>query len=116
MDISEKEKSSWAVETDNEFQVALSTILTEELKDEGFARELVNKIQNVRKSAGFEVMDRIQVDINTTPRLNQAIKSFEEYVKKETLAIKLSLSSNQGGYTEDWDINGEKATISVQRV
>lgn len=116
MEISEKEKECWVVETENEYQVALSTVLTEELKDEGFARELVNKIQNMRKSAGFEVMDRIQVDINTTPRLNRAIKSFEEYVKKETLAIKLSLSGNLAGHTEEWDINGEKATISVQRV
>ncbi len=116
MEISEKEKESWVVETENEYQVALSTVLTEELKDEGFARELVNKIQNMRKSAGFEVMDRIQVDINTTARLNRAIKSFEDYVKKETLTQKLSLSETKGELTEEWDINGEKATISVQRV
>ncbi len=116
MEISEKEKPSWVVETENEYQVALSTVLTEELKDEGFARELVNKIQNMRKSAGFEVMDRIWVDINTTPRLNRAIKSFEDYVKKETLTQKLSLSGIKGEHTEEWDINGEKATISVQRV
>jgi isoleucyl-tRNA synthetase len=116
VEISEREKQGWAVESENEYQVALSTTLTEELKDEGFARELVNKIQNMRKSAGFEVMDRIQVTIGTTSRLNLAIKSFEDYIKKETLAQKLSLKETKGEPSEEWDINGEKANISVQKV
>jgi isoleucyl-tRNA synthetase len=115
-EIFEREKQGWAVESENEYQVALSTVLTEELKDEGFARELVNKIQNMRKSAGFEVMDRIQVGIKTSPRLNQAIEAFEEYIKKETLAQMLSLSETRGDHVEEWDINGEKANISVQKV
>jgi isoleucyl-tRNA synthetase len=116
MEISEREKRGWTVESENEYQVALSTTLTEELKDEGFARELVNKIQNMRKSAGFEVMDRIQIGIKTSPRLNQAVKAFEEYIKKETLANKLSLSETMGDHVEEWDINGEKANISVKKV
>jgi isoleucyl-tRNA synthetase len=115
MEISEREKEGWTVESENEYQVALSTVLTEKLKDEGFARELVNKIQNMRKSAGFEVMDRIQVVINTSPRLNEAVKAFEDYIKKETLAQKLSLSETKGDQAEEWDINGEKANISVQK-
>jgi len=116
MEISEKEKEGWVVESENEFRVALSTVLTEELKDEGFARELVNKIQNMRKAAGFKVMDRINADIKATSRLNQAIKASEEYIKKETLALKLSLSGAKGEHIEEWDINGEKAVISIERV
>jgi isoleucyl-tRNA synthetase len=116
VEISEREKQGWAVESENDYQVALSTVLTEELKDEGFARELVNKIQNMRKSAGFEVMDRIQIGIKTSPRLNQAVKAFEEFIKKETLAQKLSLSEIKGDHSEEWDINGEKANISVQKI
>jgi isoleucyl-tRNA synthetase len=116
MEISEKEKEGWVVETENEYKVALSIVLTEELKDEGFARELVNKIQNMRKSSGFEVMDRIRADIKTTPRLKAAIKAFEDYIKKETLALELSLVGAKGEHTEEWDVNGEKATISVERV
>jgi len=116
MEISEKEKEGWVVESENECKIALSTVLTEKLKDEGFARELVNKIQNMRKTAGFEVMDRIKAEIKTTPRLNQAIKAFEDYIKKETLALELSLSGANGGHTEEWDINGERAIISVKRV
>jgi len=116
MEITEKEKEGWVVESENEYRVALFCVLTEELKDEGFARELVNKIQNMRKAADFEVMDRIKADIKTTPRLNQAIKAFEDYIKKETLSEKLSLSGAKGERTEEWDINGEKAVISIERV
>ncbi len=116
MEITEKEKEGWVVESENEYRLALSTILTDELKDEGFARELVNKIQNMRKAADFEVMDRIKTDIKTTPRLNRAIKAFEDHIKKETLSEKLSLSGAKGERIEEWDINGEKAVISIERV
>jgi isoleucyl-tRNA synthetase len=116
MQILEKEKEGWVVESENEYRVALSTVLTEELMDEGFARELVNKVQNMRKAAGFEVMDRIKTHIKTTPRLNQAINAFEDYVKKETLSLELSLSQDKGERIEEWDINGEKAIISIERV
>lgn len=116
MEITEKEKEGWVAESGNEYRVALSTVLTEELKDEGFARELVNKIQNMRKAAGFEVMDRIRTNIKTTPRLKVAIKAFEDYIKKETLSEKLFLPGAEGERTEEWDINGEKAVISIERV
>jgi isoleucyl-tRNA synthetase len=116
MQILEKEKEGWVVESENEYRVALSTVLTEELMDEGFARELVNKVQNMRKAAGFEVMDRIKTHIKTTPRLSQAINAFEDYVKKETLSLELSLSQDKGERIEEWDVNGEKAIISIERV
>jgi isoleucyl-tRNA synthetase len=115
MDITESEKEGWVVESENEYKVALSSVLTEELKNEGFARELVNKIQNMRKAAGFEVMDRIKAEIATSPRLQSAIKAFEEYIKKETLSSELSLGGGERGRTEEWDINGEKARISVEK-
>jgi isoleucyl-tRNA synthetase len=116
MEILEKEKEGWVVESENQYRVALSTVLTDELKDEGFARELVNKIQNMRKSAGFEVMDRIKASIKTTPRLSRAVEAFKDYIKKETLSKELSLADNKGEHTEKWDINGEMASISIQRI
>ena len=116
LEIGEKEKEGFVVESENEYKVALSTILTEELKDEGFARELVNKIQNMRKSAGFEVMDRIKVDIKTTPRLNRAIEALDEYIERETLAQDITSSGEKGDLSKEWDINGEKAQISVTRL
>jgi isoleucyl-tRNA synthetase len=114
--ISEEEKEGLALESDNGYKVALFTVLTEELLDEGFARELVNKIQNMRKSAGFEVMDKIVIDIRTTDRLYKAIDLFEEYIKKETLAQKITKTGPRGEFSEEWDINGQKAEISVSRI
>lgn len=114
--ISEEEKEGLALESDNGYKVALSTVLTKELLDEGFARELVNKIQNMRKSAGFEVMDKIVVDIKTSERLYKAIDLFEEYIKKETLAQKITKTGQKGEFSEEWDINGQKAEISVTRI
>jgi isoleucyl-tRNA synthetase len=116
LEIAEKEKEGFIVESENEYKVALSTILTEELKDEGFARELVNKIQNMRKSAGFEVIDRIKVDIKTTPRLYKAIEVFDQYIRSETLAQDITKSEEKGELSKEWDINGEKAQISVTKV
>lgn len=105
-----------ALESDNGYKVALSTVLTEELLDEGFARELVNKIQNMRKSAGFEVMDKIVVDVQASERLYKAIDLFEEYIKKETLAQKITKTGQKTEFSEEWDINGQKAEISVTRI
>ncbi len=116
LEIGEKEKEGFVVESENEYKVALFTTLTEELRNEGFARELVNKIQNMRKSADFEVMDRIRADIKTTPRLNQAIEAFDQYIKTETLAEKITKSGEKGELSKEWDINGEKAQISVARM
>jgi isoleucyl-tRNA synthetase len=70
----------------------------------------------MRKAAGFEVMDRINAHIKTTPRLKAAIKTFEDYIKKETLSLTLSLSGDKGEHTEEWNINGEKTVISIQRI
>jgi isoleucyl-tRNA synthetase len=116
LEIAEKEKEGFVVESENEYKVALFSTMTEELRDEGFARELVNKIQNMRKSAGFEVMDRIKADIKTTPRLYKAIEAFDQYIKSETLAEKITKSGDKGEFSKEWDINGEMAQISVARM
>jgi len=116
VEIEQKDKEGFTVESENGYQVILSTEVTESLKDEGFARELVNKIQNMRKAAGFEVMDRITVDISTTDRLYQALDAFEEYVKKETLAQAITRTGEPGEFSEEREINGEKAKISVTRI
>jgi isoleucyl-tRNA synthetase len=67
--------------------------MTEALKNEGIARELVNRIQNIRKDSGFEVTDTIQIVIETSAALEQAIKENEAYIKSETLAHSLLLAS-----------------------
>ncbi len=116
LELEEKEKEGLLVESGDGYKVGIDTYINEALKDEGFARELVNKIQNMRRQAGFQVMDRIKVNIIGTERLEKAIKSFEDYIKKETLAKVISHKGEKGELTLEWDINGEKAEISVTRI
>jgi isoleucyl-tRNA synthetase len=116
LDLEEKQKEGLVIESGDGYKVGIDTYISETLKDEGFARELVNKIQNMRKQAGFEVMDRIKVDIKGTERLEKAIKAFEDYIKKETLAKSITQAGEKGELSLEWDINGEKAEISVARI
>jgi isoleucyl-tRNA synthetase len=115
--ISKNEKDGYAVESDGGVTVALTTTLTEELIDEGFAREMVNKIQNMRKSSGFEVTDHISIRVRSTDRLKVAAKKHDEFIRKETLANRLEFVDNDklAGATE-WDINGEKTEIWLAKV
>ncbi|HEX9917143.1 MAG TPA: isoleucine--tRNA ligase [candidate division Zixibacteria bacterium] len=114
--IEEKDPEGFATESDDSYQVALSTKLDRELENEGLARELVNKIQNMRKSAGFEVMDQIKIEIKATSRVEEAVTAFEDYIKKETLAKSISFSLDSTDTFKEWNINGEKTQISVNRI
>ena len=116
LELEEKEKEGLLVESGDGYKVGIDTYISEALRDEGFARELVNKIQNMRRQAGFQVMDRIKVNIIGTERLEKAIKSFEDYIKKETLAKVISHKGEKGELSLEWDINGEKTEISVARI
>jgi isoleucyl-tRNA synthetase len=116
LELEEKEKEGLLVESGDGYKVGIDTYMSEALKDEGFARELVNKIQNMRRQAGFQVMDRIKVNIIGTERLEKAVKSFEDYIKKETLAKVISHKVEKGELSLEWNINGEKTEISVARI
>jgi len=110
------EKEGVAVEVDGPVAVALDTTLTPDLLDEGFAREIVNKIQNMRKTSGFEVTDRIRVRIASTERLKVAVDRFEDFIRHETLAREIEfVASDQLTDTTEWNINGEKATLAVAK-
>ncbi len=113
------EKEGFAVEVDGPITVALDTSLTPELIDEGFARELVNKIQNMRKDSGFEVTDRIEVKLYADEPLAGAADRYQQYICDETLADSLeraNLNQSDGGNAKEWKINGEKAVIAVVRI
>ncbi len=117
VDVSENERDGFAVEHDSGVTIALVTELTGELINEGFARELVSKIQNMRKSSGFEVTDKISIGVETTDRLKSAATLHEEFIKRETLAKSLMfLEQDAADGGTDWNINGEKATIVVAKV
>jgi len=109
------EKEGYAVESDNGITVALLTEIDDTLRDEGFAREMVNKIQNMRKSSDFEVTDRINVLVRTTDPLASAVSRHNDFICKETLADSIeqveSISDDKA--PKDWNINGVKANIAV---
>ncbi len=85
---------------------------TDELKNEGMARELINRIQNLRKDAGLEITDRIDVSISVDERIKRAVDSFDEYIKTQVLADSISLTDNDGAETE---FDGLKVNIKVEK-
>ncbi|MGL5627465.1 MAG: isoleucine--tRNA ligase [Candidatus Rhabdochlamydia sp.] len=93
--------------------VALDTLLDEDLLLEGLARELVNKINTMRRDLSFEVTDRIEICLNTTDKIKQALSIYQDYVMMQVLGVKLELNSNEEGTV--WDLNGEKAFIAITR-
>jgi isoleucyl-tRNA synthetase len=96
----------WQILTDGNYTVALDLEITEELKQEGIARELVNKIQNLRKQKDFEVTDKIKVNIQSHPYIAETINTYKEYICGEILAENLYLQENlQNGDELDIDDN-----------
>ncbi|MFQ7828539.1 isoleucine--tRNA ligase, partial [Clostridium fessum] len=101
-------------EGDNFVTVVLDTNLTPELIEEGFVREIISKIQTMRKEAGFEVMNHINVFQDGNDILAEILKNHTEEIKKEVLADNI-LIGTMGGYTKEWDINGEKGMFGVEK-
>ncbi|WP_294824453.1 isoleucine--tRNA ligase [uncultured Flavobacterium sp.] len=89
VEISSQDIPGWLVANANGITVALDITITEELRQEGIARELVNRIQNIRKDSGFEVTDRIKIYLQENAGLEGAVKANEEYIKSETLTDEL---------------------------
>jgi isoleucyl-tRNA synthetase len=106
-----QEKEGLLVETDNRLTVALDTELNENLIQEGFAREFVNKVQNMRKEMDLNVMDRINISYHASAKLNTALENFIDFVSTETLADQLQLQETPQG--TEWDLNGEPCKILV---
>lgn len=106
-------KEGYAVASDGRFTVALVTEISDELRSEGFARELVNKIQNMRKEADFKVTDRIKVSLKTTEPVAAAARAHLGFIQTETLADSVDFDQAMDGFSRDWDINGEAAAIVI---
>ncbi|MBN1115696.1 MAG: isoleucine--tRNA ligase [Bacteroidales bacterium] len=87
----------WLVSTENKLTVALDITLTEELKQEGIARELINRIQNIRKESGFEVTDKINVQVENSETVGIAVDNFRDYISSQVLAKNIELVENFGG-------------------
>ena len=89
VEISSQDIPGWLVANANGITVALDITISEELRNEGIARELVNRIQNIRKDSGFEVTDKIKVQLESEPTIEIAVKANEDYIKSETLTNEL---------------------------
>jgi isoleucyl-tRNA synthetase len=92
--------------------IALDTNLDEELLLEGFARELVNKINSMRRDDGFAVSDRIKVVLETTDRVKESFERHRDYICEEVLAVDVAFAPTEG---TEWDLNGEPAKISISK-
>ena len=115
-EITSEDMPGWLVASEGKLTVALDVTVTDELRKEGLARELVNRIQNIRKESGFEVTDRIKVEIENKEMLVGAIESFGEFVAQQTLAVSLVLSENPAGdFVVDSDIDDEPLKIAVTK-
>ncbi len=93
--------------------VALDTKLNEELLLEGIAREIINKINTMRRDNGFDVVDRVEISMQTTERVKQAFQTHRDLIMNEVLGVEIKFGPNEG---KEWDLNGEMATISLLRV
>ena len=107
-------RPSVAVVEGDGMMVALDIKTDDTLVDEGFAREIVHVVQNLRKSSGFEISDRIEIEYEATECLGRAIQSHSDYIQSETLC--LSMVQKPGVSGESCDVNGESLTLALRRV
>ena len=117
IDVQTQNREGFFVEMDARKFVALSTELTHALTLEGLARELVNKIQNMRKDADFNVSDRIKLSLETPSSLvEEAFQVHRDYILQETLTTTVVESPSGNAFTVAQKLNGEPATLSVEQV
>ena len=114
--ISPAQKPGFVAESDGGMTVVIDTNLTPALIEKGFVREVISKLQTMRKEAGFDVVDRITVTYRTTDTLKKAIEDNTETIASAVLATAVAeADAPEGAYAKDWNINGEKAALSVKK-
>ena len=104
------------IQQEGNLVVALDVTISPELKMEGLAREFVNRVQNMRKNAGFDVVDRINIYAELPDIIQQAVKVQSDYICNEKLANVLSDKFEKTGFVQEWKIDGQRATIAIERI
>ena len=104
----------YVTETDGETSVVLDTNLTPELIQEGFVREIISKVQTMRKEADFQVTDKIVISCKGNEKIEDLIKANADQIKSEVLAVDVKLDE-ANGFVKEWSINGENVTLGVER-
>ena len=115
VEIVREDIEGWLVESDGALTVALDTHLTDTLVAEGTAREFVNRIQNMRKDAGFLVTDRIGILVSGPAGLVKSLTDLRAYIMAETLAEEFGAGDPKGDLTSTTDINGQSLSIGIER-
>ena len=116
MEVIPEDIPGWLVANDGNVTVALDVTVTPTLRNEGMARELVNRIQNIRKSSDFEITDRVRVSIERTPAVEAALAEYGDYVASQVLADAVTLEDRlEGEGVVELDVDGEKFNARVTR-
>ena len=117
VEIISSEITGWVVEKEEDIITAVDTELDDDLIAEGLAREFVNRVQNMRKDAGFEVTDRIEIKFSGNAKIVDAVKQFQSYISSETLSENLSETKIfNGGFKQDWKIGEIDFSIQIEKV
>ena len=109
------QKPGFVAQSDNNITVVIDTNLTDELKEEGFYREIISKIQTMRKEAGFDVVDHIQVGSSDNKKIADLLEKFSSEICAEVLSDEIVKEMNDSFYTKRWDINGESVVLGVNK-
>jgi len=112
VDIISEDIPGWLVSNEGNLTVALEVELNDDLRNEGMARELINRIQNLRKDTGLEITDRISVTISPANGVKQAVDAFADYIKTQVLADSISVADNDGA---EIDIDDTKVSIKIEK-
>ena len=107
-------KEGFAFSGEGEIGVVLDTKITPELEEEGYLREVLSKVQNMRKEKGFEVLDRINLYVTGNEKIEKVIKKYEETIKHDTLANNIIYGEERKEYV-DTNINGENLKVDMER-
>lgn len=116
VEILHEDIKGWLVETDNELTVALDVELTPGLIDEGIAREFISRIQNMRKDAGFEIVDHVNIYFDAPDQIRKAVDLQTVYIQAETLADEIAHGVVRGEHIETLEIAGLQCSIGVERI
>ena len=112
--IETKQTEGFESVSDNNIIVALDTHITPELLEEGFVREIISKLQTMRKEADFNVTDEIKVYVTESDKIAEIVKANQAVIAENVLAVSVEFAAGEG-YTKQWDVNGENVTFTVAK-
>jgi isoleucyl-tRNA synthetase len=117
VEITSQDIPGWLVTTDGEITVALDITITKDLRQEGIARELINRIQNLRKDKNFEVTDKIKIRIKSHQEINEAVEKHKGHIGSQTLAEEVAVVEDLNGEGDPVEISEEiKTEIQIEKI